>query len=71
MPVLKLPDGFEAGQSRAIWRYLAKLVKHNGAPLYPQDPREALLVDEIGDAMEDIWRYLAKLVKHNGAPLYP
>merc|ERR1712060_97946 len=36
-------------------RYLAKMVEIDGAPLYPKDAEEALLVDEVCDFIEDIW----------------
>lgn len=55
VPTLTLPDGFQAGQSRAILRYLAKQVTLDGQPLYPTDPKEALIVDEVADFIEDIW----------------
>ena len=55
VPSLTLPDGSKHGQSRALLRYLGKLVHHDGAALYPVDPREALLADEVCDFIEDIW----------------
>jgi glutathione S-transferase len=42
VPVLTLPDGKVVTQSGAIARYAAKIAK-----LYPEDPLEALIVDEI------------------------
>jgi glutathione S-transferase len=49
LPVLTLPDGRVVTQSVAIARYAAKLAK-----LYPEDPLEALFVDEILDTLGDI-----------------
>lgn len=47
MPVLEV-DGRMVAQSNAINRYLGKL-----AGLYPKDDLQALLVDELMDAVED------------------
>jgi glutathione S-transferase len=47
MPVLEV-DGRMVAQSNAINRYLGKL-----AGLYPKDDMQALLVDELMDAVED------------------
>merc|ERR1719271_1583485 len=44
LPVLTLPDGREICQSMAIAVWAAK---HGEKPLYPSDPTEALLVDEV------------------------
>ena len=49
MPVLTLPDGKLVTQSVAIARYVAKR-----ANLYPEDPLEALFVDEIIDVTSDV-----------------
>ena len=49
LPVLTLPTGTIVTQSFAISRYAGKLAK-----LYPEDPLEALLVDEIIDVDSDI-----------------
>ena len=48
LPVLEV-DGVEITQSNTIIRYLGKL-----ANLYPADPWEAALCDEVMDAIEDI-----------------
>lgn len=47
--MLTLPNGKVITQSFAICRYAARL-----ANLYPEDPEEALLVDEITDVDMDI-----------------
>jgi glutathione S-transferase len=49
LPVLVLDDGRVVTQSIAIARYAAKL-----AGLYPEDPLEALFVDEMTDTVGDI-----------------
>ena len=49
MPVLTFPDGRIILQSVAIARYAAKL-----AGLYPDDPLEALEVDEIVDSIHEV-----------------
>ncbi len=49
VPVLTLTDGRIITQSAAISRYAAKL-----AGLYPVDPVEALLVDEIIDTCNEV-----------------
>jgi len=54
VPVLKLADGKQIAQSKAIARYLGKLVKVDGKPLYPEDPLAAAFVDDILDFMNDI-----------------
>jgi glutathione S-transferase len=54
VPVLKLADGKQIAQSKAIARYLGKLVKVDGKPLYPEDPLAAAFVDDITDLMSDI-----------------
>lgn len=54
VPVLKLADGKQIAQSKAIARYLGKLVKVDGKPLYPEDPLAAAMVDDIMDFMSDI-----------------
>jgi glutathione S-transferase len=53
VPVLKVGDT-QIAQSRAITRYVAKKVKVDGKPLYPEDPLEAALVDEIMELFGDI-----------------
>lgn len=57
LPVLTLPDGRVVTQSVAIARYAARLAK-----LYPEDPLEALFVDELLDTIGDI---------SNGTPRFP
>lgn len=59
LPTLTLPDGRTFGQQRAILRYLGKSIQHNGKPLYPENPEDALLVDGFLDVLEDIWPVLA------------
>ena len=49
LPVLTLPDGRLITQSVAIARYAGKL-----SGLYPSDPVEALLVDEIIDTCNEV-----------------
>ncbi len=49
LPTLTLPSGAVITQSAAIARYAAKI-----ANLYPSDPEQALLVDEIIDSVGDI-----------------
>jgi len=61
LPTLTLPDGTIVGQQRAIVRYLGKLVKHKGLPLYPEEASLALLVDGLMDMLEDIWPILVGL----------
>jgi len=55
LPMLALPNGIVSGQSRAILRYLGKLSKIDGLPLYPTNPDQALVADDICDFLEDIW----------------
>ena len=59
LPTLTLPDGRTFGQQRAILRYLAKTIQHNGMTLYPSNAEDALLVDGFLDVIEDIWPVLA------------
>lgn len=49
LPVLTLPDGKVITQSLAITRYVSKF-----SGLYPQDPRQALTVDEVIDTIDDL-----------------
>lgn len=51
-PTLEV-DGNTVAQSNAIVRYIGKLTN-----LYPEDPYQALLCDEILDAVEDLWQKL-------------
>jgi len=48
LPTLTLPNGYVLAQSRAVFRYVAKL-----AGLYPSDPILAAKCDEITDQVED------------------
>lgn len=55
VPVLVLPDGATAiCQSRAILRYLGKIVRYEGAFLYPTEPMEAWACDALMDLVEDM-----------------
>lgn len=53
MPVLEV-DGRQLTQSNAINRYVGKL-----ANLYPTDPWQAAVCDEVMDAVEDIGQQIA------------
>ncbi|KAJ9442766.1 Glutathione S-transferase 1 [Diplonema papillatum] len=57
LPQLEV-DGKVVSQSLAIARYACKLAKVEGKPLYPEDPYQALLVDEIVDKVQDLWEPL-------------
>ena len=61
LPTLKLPDGRVVGQQRAIVRYLAKNIEHEGFLLYPEEESSALVVDGFMDMVEDIWPILVGL----------
>ncbi|KAJ8611312.1 hypothetical protein CTAYLR_006620 [Chrysophaeum taylorii] len=63
LPVLTLPSGFELTQTKAICRYLAKLVLVDGAPLYPAEADVAFVVDEFIDAFEDVQRKIFPTMK--------
>ncbi|KAJ9451660.1 putative glutathione S-transferase 6 [Diplonema papillatum] len=52
LPLLEV-DGKPHSQSIALCRYACKLAKVDGKPLYPEDPYEALLVDELVDKVSD------------------
>jgi len=55
MPVLRLPDGTEMTQSKALCRYLARTSKTpEGKALYPDDPLTAFQIDELWEALEDV-----------------
>ena len=73
VPNLTLPGGSVHGQSRALLRYLGKVVRHDGALLYPSDPVQALVADEVSDFIEDIWGKLleARAAKACAALLEP
>jgi len=60
MPVLEV-DGRIVAQSNAINRYLGKL-----AGLYPKDDLQALLVDELMDAVEDITVLIGNTLRLEG-----
>lgn len=51
-------------QSNAILRYVGKL-----AGLYPEDPYQALLCDELLDAVEDLWQKLGRTMGLEGEAL--
>lgn len=53
-PVLTTPQGKEMTQSKAIARYLGKVVSVGGRKLYPDDPALAFEIDEMIDAFEDV-----------------
>ncbi len=53
LPVLTI-DGKAYAQSRAILRYLGRIVSYDGAPLYPTDPMEQLECDEFVEIAEDL-----------------
>ncbi|KAJ9468675.1 Glutathione S-transferase 4 [Diplonema papillatum] len=52
LPLLEV-DGKTVSQSMAIARYACRLAKLGGKPLYPEDPYQALLVDELVDKVGD------------------
>lgn len=52
VPFLEL-DGQVVAQSNALLRYVGKL-----AGLYPEDPYQALLCDELLESVEDLWQKL-------------
>ncbi|KAJ9451661.1 Glutathione S-transferase 1 [Diplonema papillatum] len=52
LPLLEV-DGNTVSQSMAIARYACKLAMLNGKPLYPEDPYQALLVDELVDKVNE------------------
>mmetsp|Transcript_21181 Transcript_21181/g.68328 ORF Transcript_21181/g.68328 Transcript_21181/m.68328 type:complete len:331 (-) Transcript_21181:1614-2606(-) len=55
VPVLSTDDGFAFSQTKAICRYLAKLVSIDGThKLYPDAPEVAYEVDELMEAFEDV-----------------
>lgn len=58
MPVLVF-EQTKIAQTKAILRYLGKLIRHNGHLLYPEDPLVAAKVDEVLDAFDDVWVLLA------------
>eukprot|EP01064_Diplonema_japonicum_P018153 TRINITY_DN26844_c0_g1_i1.p2 TRINITY_DN26844_c0_g1~~TRINITY_DN26844_c0_g1_i1.p2 ORF type:complete len:221 (+),score=59.74 TRINITY_DN26844_c0_g1_i1:85-747(+) len=59
MPLLCI-DGEYIGQSAAIMRYAAKIAKVDGKPLYPENPLEALKIDEFCDIISETFGPLAK-----------
>jgi glutathione S-transferase len=58
VPVL-IVEQQQLAQTKAILRYIGKLARHQGHPLYPQDPLLAAKVDELLDAFDDVWILLA------------
>lgn len=63
VPVLEV-DGVQITQSDAISRYVGKL-----AGLYPEDPMQALLCDEVMGALEDLTIKLGTTFGMRGAEL--
>merc|ERR550537_1822874 len=59
VPVLNV-GGKQVAQSKAIARYLGKLTKIDGKPLYPEDPLTAAFVDDIMDYMTDVHQNMYK-----------
>ncbi|CAE8589055.1 unnamed protein product [Polarella glacialis] len=59
VPLLKV-GGKQIANSKAIARYLAKLVKVEGKPMYPEDPLEAALVDDVVDFFSDVHAKMGK-----------
>ncbi|CAJ1435375.1 unnamed protein product [Effrenium voratum] len=53
MPILTI-DGKAFAQSRAILRYVGRIAKYEGELLYPTDPMEQLLCDELIEIAEDM-----------------
>jgi len=53
VPIL-LVDGTPMDQSRSILRYIGKICKYDGKPLYPTDPIEAFWCDNLIDLTEDM-----------------
>jgi len=57
MPALEVDDGSKKSlmfQSRAILRYVGRIARYEGKPLYPEDPMEAFLCDEVIEMVEDV-----------------
>ncbi|KAJ9465834.1 Glutathione S-transferase 4 [Diplonema papillatum] len=54
LPLMEV-DGKQVSQSIAMFRYACKLAKVDGKPLYPEDPLEALLVDELTDQVSEVF----------------
>jgi len=57
MPALEVEDGGKKVlmfQSRAILHYVGKIARYEGKPLYPEDPMEAFLCDEVIEMVEDV-----------------
>lgn len=52
VPIL-LVDGVPMDQSTAILRYLGKICKYEGKPLYPEDPLEAFWCDNLISLTDD------------------
>lgn len=52
VPIL-LVDGEPMDQSKSIMRYLGKIFTYEGKPLYPTDPKEAYLCDNLMDLIDD------------------
>ena len=54
VPILVLPNGKTMCQCRAILRYLGKVCKFEGTPLYPTDPIAAYEADALIELCEDM-----------------
>jgi glutathione S-transferase len=63
VPTLEINDGVY-GQSNAMNRYFGKQVG-----LYPADPWQAFLCDEVMDAVEDLLHFLVRTFGMEGDPL--
>jgi prostaglandin-H2 D-isomerase / glutathione transferase len=60
LPVLDM-NGTVIAQSNAILRYIGKQTN-----LYPNDPIEALKVDELLEALEDVNKLIGKIWREQG-----
>lgn len=63
MPVVRTASGLELTQTKAIVRYLGKLVTVNGQKLYPDCPDIAFEADEMIEAFEDVRNKLVPTFK--------
>ena len=53
-------------QSRAILRYVGKIGKYEGKSLYPEDPMEQFLCDEVIEMVEDLhyhWKIAGRTLR--------
>jgi len=60
LPVLKLPDGTEVGQNRAVLRLVGKQTG-----LYPSEDMDAAKVDELIDACDEVFSIVTNVDKEN------